>query len=190
MNSTTAEAARRRPILSLRDAEVRTADGATLLAVHSLDIVAGERIVLTGPSGSGKSLLLATLTGRWPAGLGLAGGRTATIDRFGFLPQRGLDALHPLIPVGRQLRAVTGADGRYRLTIDGEELRLCRLRYGGSASRCSRASGTATTPTFGSIVQNGKFAASAPAWDTALKSVDLPTLGSPTMPTCRAMEPA
>jgi hypothetical protein len=45
-----------------------------------------------------------------------------------------------------------------------------------------RGSGTGTTPVFGSIVQNGKFAASIPALVNALKSVDLPTLGKPTIP--------
>ena len=45
------------------------------------------------------------------------------------------------------------------------------------------SSGTETTPTFGSIVQKGKFAASA-FFDLvrALKVVDLPTLGNPTIP--------
>ena len=52
-----------------------------------------------------------------------------------------------------------------------------------AASRSSRASGTATSPTLGSIVQKGKFAACAAAvWVSALKSVDLPTFGSPTIP--------
>lgn len=98
-----------RPILSLRDAEVRAADGTRLLLVASLDVLAGQRIAVTGPSGSGKSLLLSTLTGRWPAGLGFTGERTTAVDRIGFVPQRGLDALHPLIPLARQLRLVTGA---------------------------------------------------------------------------------
>jgi hypothetical protein len=39
-----------------------------------------------------------------------------------------------------------------------------------------------TTPEFGSIVQNGKFSAPTPAFVSALNSVDLPTLGNPTMP--------
>jgi peptide/nickel transport system ATP-binding protein len=99
-----------RPILSLRDAEVRAADGTTLLAIASLDVLAGQRIAITGPSGSGKSLLLSTLTGRWPAGLRFTGERTARLQRIAFVPQRGLDALHPLIPLARQLRMVTGAD--------------------------------------------------------------------------------
>ena len=51
-----------------------------------------------------------------------------------------------------------------------------------SASDCSRGSGTGTTPMFGSIVQNGKFAAAMPAFVSALKRVDLPTFGRPTMP--------
>jgi ABC-type glutathione transport system ATPase component len=97
------------PVLSLRDAEVRDADGRRLLLVVSLDVLAGERIVVTGPSGSGKSLLLSTLMGRWPAGLRLTGERTTAADRIGFVPQRGLDALHPLVPLARQLRLVTGA---------------------------------------------------------------------------------
>ena len=51
------------------------------------------------------------------------------------------------------------------------------------ARRSRRGSGTGTWPTFGSIVQNGKFAAAAAAVSvSALKSVDLPTLGRPTMP--------
>src|SRR5882724_8781920 len=47
----------------------------------------------------------------------------------------------------------------------------------------SRGSGTVTTPTFGSIVQKGYFSAGA-LWVrvTALKSVDFPTFGSPTIP--------
>ncbi|WP_277209882.1 ATP-binding cassette domain-containing protein [Isoptericola croceus] len=98
-----------RAILSLRDVTVRTAGGRTLLAVAELDIVPGERIVITGPSGSGKSLLLSTLTGRWPVGLRFDGERRGLLDRIGFVPQRGLDALHPLVPLSRQLRAVTSA---------------------------------------------------------------------------------
>lgn len=99
-----------RPILSLRDAQVRTADGRPLLVVAALDVLAGQRIAITGPSGSGKSLLLSTLMGRWPVGLHFTGERSAALDRIGLVPQRGVDALHPLVPLARQLRLVTGAD--------------------------------------------------------------------------------
>ena len=51
-----------------------------------------------------------------------------------------------------------------------------------SASLVRRSSGTVITPTLGSIVQKGKFAACAFALERQLKSVDLPTFGSPTIP--------
>jgi hypothetical protein len=43
-------------------------------------------------------------------------------------------------------------------------------------------SGRGTFPTFGSIVQKGKFSAGIEDLVKALKSVDLPTFGSPTIP--------
>ncbi len=52
-------------------------------------------------------------------------------------------------------------------------------------SLSKRASGTATTPTDGSIVQNGKFSAGTAFSVRALKSVDLPTFGRPTIPILR-----
>ena len=51
-----------------------------------------------------------------------------------------------------------------------------------SASLVSRSSGTVMTPRLGSIVQKGKLAACALALVRQLKSVDLPTLGNPTIP--------
>jgi hypothetical protein len=45
-----------------------------------------------------------------------------------------------------------------------------------------RGSGTGTMPTLGSMVQNGKFAASAFAFDSELNRVLLPTFGRPTIP--------
>lgn len=99
-----------RPLVALRDARVRLAPrGAVLLEVPRLEIAAGERLVITGASGSGKSLLLSSLAGRWAPGLRFEGSREARSERIGFVPQRGLDALHPLSPLDRQLRRVTGA---------------------------------------------------------------------------------
>ena len=46
----------------------------------------------------------------------------------------------------------------------------------------SLSSGTETIPTFGSIVQNGKFSMATSFFVKALKSVDFPTFGNPTMP--------
>jgi ABC-type lipoprotein export system ATPase subunit len=78
-----------------------------LLDVPELDLFSGERVVITGPSGSGKSMLLSTLTGRWAPGLHFTGERTTSLASIGLIPQRGLDALHPLIPLARQLRRVS-----------------------------------------------------------------------------------
>ena len=65
---------------------------------------------------------------------------------------------------------------------------ITRLGLSISASRTSRRSGTVITPTLGSMVQKGKFAACAFALDRQLKRVDLPTFGRPTMPHCKAIE--
>ncbi|MNV95439.1 hypothetical protein D3C71_1903300 [compost metagenome] len=51
-----------------------------------------------------------------------------------------------------------------------------------SANWSRRESGIGTTPVLGSMVQNGKLAASIPALVNALNRVDLPTLGRPTIP--------
>ena len=55
------------------------------------------------------------------------------------------------------------------------------------ASLSSLGSGIGTMPEFGSIVQNGKFSAPTPARVNALNSVDLPTLGKPTIPQLNPM---
>src|SRR5438093_1319759 len=57
-----------------------------------------------------------------------------------------------------------------------------------SAIRSRRSSGTGTIATFGSTVVNGYSALSAPARVRALKSVDLPAFGRPTMPTFRGID--
>jgi hypothetical protein len=56
-----------------------------------------------------------------------------------------------------------------------------------SSSLINRLSGTVITPRLGSIVQNGKFADCAFAFERQLKSVDLPTLGIPTIPHLKAI---
>src|SRR5690606_7763462 len=62
-----------------------------------------------------------------------------------------------------------------------------RCGFTNSANLFKRSSGTVITPTLGSIVQNGKFAACAFAFDKQLKRVDLPTFGRPTIPHCNAI---
>lgn len=51
------------PALAIRQLSVRAADGRWRLADFSLQVAAGERILIRGPSGSGKSTLLEALLG-------------------------------------------------------------------------------------------------------------------------------
>lgn len=95
------------PIVGLVDVAVRRNDGRELLRIEALSVHAGDRIAVTGPSGAGKTLLLRALAGRLPAGLTQTGSRLGRPDRIATIPQRGLDALHPLMPLERQLSAVT-----------------------------------------------------------------------------------
>ncbi len=90
-----------------------------LLRVPELLVCPGERLVVTGPSGSGKSLLLSLITGHWAQELDFTGYRHVSADRIGYIPQRGQDALNPLLPLGTQLRKATGeAIERIQTTLD------------------------------------------------------------------------
>ena len=55
------------------------------------------------------------------------------------------------------------------------------------ASLARRSSGTSTTPTLGSMVQNGKLAQSTAFFVIAENSVDFPTFGNPTIPICNGI---
>ncbi len=56
--------------LELRDVTLHLPSGASLLDNADLRIEAGERVLLTGPSGTGKSTLLRAIIGIWPFGFG------------------------------------------------------------------------------------------------------------------------
>ncbi|MDS2172280.1 ATP-binding cassette domain-containing protein [Nesterenkonia sp. CL21] len=121
------------PLVHLQGVEVVTRrTRQTLLSVPDLPIAPASRAAVMGPSGAGKSMLLSALTGRLPAGVEMTGLRRATSDlRIGFVPQRGADAVHPLMPIARQLRAVTGADAariRQVLAAVGLDLQLLGRR--------------------------------------------------------------
>ena len=66
------------------DLGVALPDGTQLLAHTALQVQAGDRVLLSGPSGSGKSSLFRALAGIWP----FASGSVARGEPTMFLPQR------------------------------------------------------------------------------------------------------
>ena len=80
------------PELVLEDVEVRLPNGDVLINDVDVTIREGERVVLGGPSGAGKTTLFRVLAGLWPFGRGRIGLPKAA--RVLFLPQK------PYLPVG------------------------------------------------------------------------------------------
>jgi putative ATP-binding cassette transporter len=85
--------------LSVADLIIKTAEGEPIASLASLKVSPGERLLIRGPSGSGKSSLCRALSGVWPIGEGRI--LVPQNTRILALPQR------PYFPLGTLRQALT-----------------------------------------------------------------------------------
>ena len=78
--------------LVFRNLQVAFANGTTVIAEASAEIALGERVLLRGDSGTGKSTLFRAIAGLWPWGAGEI--EIPPRDQMMFMPQR------PYLPLG------------------------------------------------------------------------------------------
>ena len=113
-----------RGVLALRDLQLDLPDGTRLTGCITAEIRPGERWLITGPTGTGKSTLLRAIAGIWPFGLGEieipAGMRALYLPQKPYLPIGPLRAAlsYPEAPAtfdDRALRDALAACGLARL---------------------------------------------------------------------------
>ncbi len=89
-------------MLAFESVSVLTADGRVVIAEATVDVIPGERVLIIGESGIGKSTLFRAVAGLWPWG----GGTIRLPDRKAtmFMPQR------PYLPLGSMRAAIAYPD--------------------------------------------------------------------------------
>lgn len=99
------------PMLSLKDFSVTLDDGTAVVGETEVAVDAGERLLVAGESGTGKSTLVRALAGLWPWGGG----------SVNFHPDRRLFMLpqKPYIPSGTLRRAIAYPGAADDWTIEG-----------------------------------------------------------------------
>ncbi len=89
--------------LALSGVDISLPDGRVILRNMSATISAGEKVIIKGPSGRGKSTLLRVLAGFWPYAQGVM--TLPKKEETMFIPQR------PYMPMGTLLEAAAYPDG-------------------------------------------------------------------------------
>jgi vitamin B12/bleomycin/antimicrobial peptide transport system ATP-binding/permease protein len=87
-----------REVLAFRDLQIAHADGNVVIGEANAEIAAGEKVLIVGESGTGKSTLFRAIAGLWPWGSGRI--RIPPRSRMMFMPQR------PYLPLGSLRGAV------------------------------------------------------------------------------------
>jgi vitamin B12/bleomycin/antimicrobial peptide transport system ATP-binding/permease protein len=96
--------------LRLIDLSVTLDDGTAVVDEAEVSIMPGERVLIVGESGTGKSTLVRAIAGLWPWGEGKIEVRKGA--KVFFLPQR------PYIPLGTLRRAATYPDEAESRTVE------------------------------------------------------------------------
>ncbi len=87
-----------REVLAFRDLQIASAEGAVVIQEANAEIQAGEKVLIVGESGTGKSTLFRAIAGVWPWGSGQI--RIPPREQMMFMPQR------PYLPLGTLRAAV------------------------------------------------------------------------------------
>jgi vitamin B12/bleomycin/antimicrobial peptide transport system ATP-binding/permease protein len=109
--------------LSFRDLQITHADGSIVIGDANTRIHKGEKVLIVGPSGSGKSMLFRAIAGLWPWGAGQI--VTPDRNRMMFMPQR------PYLPLGTLGAALTypAAESKFPSTAIAAALERCGLKH-------------------------------------------------------------
>src|SRR3954447_13463556 len=110
-------------MLSLKDLSVTLDDGTAVVGEAEVSVEAGERLLVAGESGTGKSTLVRAIAGLWPWGDGAI--NVHPDRRLFMLPQK------PYVPFGTLRRAVAypGAAEDWTVEQIGEALRKVGLDH-------------------------------------------------------------
>lgn len=87
-----------REVLAFHDLQIAHADGNVVIGEANAEIHAGEKVLIVGESGTGKSTLFRAIAGLWPWGSGTI--RVPERSHMMFMPQR------PYLPLGTLRAAV------------------------------------------------------------------------------------
>ena len=117
-----------RPNLALHDIILRGANGAPLSAVPDVTLTPGDRLLVSGPSGVGKSTLFRALSGNWPFGEGkIHMPESARVLALSSRPYFPLGTLRQALAVPTPAEEVADADIRDAMGAVGLDHLVSRL---------------------------------------------------------------